>query len=125
MGLVDTAKRDTLMINTDLNGWGVIQNWTHPVAGQLLTITGRHVKHHLTFDEFGNSVNSKKASCTFSEQSMINGLYNIRNASGEVTMKGHLVQIKDSTGNFYKYKVKEFFPDEVLGQIVCILEAYE
>ena len=51
--------------------------------------------------------------------------YSIRDVSGEVNMKNHLVEIADSTGVLYKYKVSSFLPDEVLGMVVCILEAYE
>lgn len=125
MSLIDQAKIDSQIINSDLNGFGVLQKWTNPTTAQTVNITGRHVKHHLRYDEFGEQVNTKKASATFSESVMIANSYSIRDASGEVNMKGHLVEIKDSTGNFYKYKVTQFFPDEVLGMIVCILEAYE
>ncbi len=125
MGLIEQAKKDSELINSDLNGFAVNQTWKHPVTSQILTIQGRHTKHHLGFNELGQVINTKNASATFSEKIMTDNGYSIRDASGEVNLKNHLVEIKDSTNTLYKYKVSSFLPDEVLGMIVCILEAYE
>lgn len=125
MSLIAQAKKDIELINSDLSGFGVEQIWKHPVGSVVRTIVGRHVKHHLNYDEFGKLINTKKASASFSEKAMIDAGYSIRNAIGEVSLKNHLVDIKDSTGTLYKYKVNEWFPDETIGMIVAILESYE
>ena len=122
MSLLEQAKKDLEFINGNVNEFSTPQVWLSP-ASLTVTINGRHVKHHLGIDENGAAVNTKTASCTFSEKAMIDVNYPIRDASGEVSLKGHFVTINDSTGNPYKYKVNEWFPDETLGQIVCMLSA--
>lgn len=128
MGLIDKIKKDSeaVTMNGGGDGWGVEQKWTSP-TNQQVTIIGLHVKHHMSYDEHGNTVNSKNASVTFSEKSMTNVGYSVRGANGEVNMSNHKVIVKDSTGVEYKYKVKpgSWYPDEVLGLITCILSAYE
>lgn len=125
MGLIDQIKKDSesVTMNGGAVGWGVEQNWTSP-TNQQVKIIGLHVKHHMGIDTDGNVINSKNASVTFSEKSMIDVGYNIR-VNGEVNLKKHKVSVKDSTGNVYNYMVKTWLPDETLGLITCILSAYE
>lgn len=123
MGLIDLAKKDTEAVTMSLAGWGVEQIWTSP-AGVTKTIVGTHVKHHMGYDAEGNLISSKNASATFSEKAMIDAGYPIR-INGEVKLEKHKVQIADSTGGLYKYMVKTWLPDETLGLITCILNAYE
>lgn len=126
MNLVDQAKLIVESINTnDVSGFAKTQVWSNPNGSLIVTIKGRHVKHHLGIDENGNAINTKNASCSFSEQTMINASFPIRDASGEVNLKGYKVTIVDSTGTLYKYKVEQWFPDETMGMVVCILTAYE
>lgn len=115
-----------MTMNSGGDGWGVSQKWTSPL-NQQVTIIGVHVKHHISYDDQGNIINTKNASATFSEQAMINVAYSIRNSEGEVNMDKHKVEIKDSTGMVYKYMVKpgSWMPDETLGLITCILAAHE
>lgn len=125
MGLLEQAKKDTEAINTNLNDWSALQYWTNPGATKTATVKGRHVKHHMGFDLEGKLVRTKNASCSFSEQTMVDAAYPIRNAKGEVDLKNHLVNIVDSTGTLYKYIVEQWLPDETIGMVVCILGAYE
>lgn len=126
MGLVEQIKKDTenFTMNSGGDGWGVEQKWTSP-TGVNVTIIGVSVKHHMGYDSEGNLIRTKNASAVFSEKAMLDVGYSIRGTNGEVNMDKHKVQIKDSTGNFYKYSVKSWLPDETLGLIVCILNAHE
>lgn len=123
MGLVQQAIIDAKRITSDVNAFGIQIILTAPTS-ETVTIIGRHVKHHLGFDTDGNMVNSKTASVTFSESVLAGLIYPLRNANGDVNLKGHKVQVKDSTGTLCDYKCRQWFPDETIGIIVVILDSY-
>lgn len=94
--------------------------------GASVSIKGLHSKHHLGIDlETGNHVNEKKAHISFTEQQVVDLGFPIRNAKGEVNMAKYLCKVKDSTGVLLLYVVEQWFPDETVGLIVCILGDYE
>ncbi len=120
MGLTDQAIRDAKTITSNLNDFGVMITLTSP-SGPSLVINGLHTKHHLAVDTEGNIVNSKKASLSFSESLLISP-YPCRNNFQEVDLKNHLASVKDSTGIIKNYLIQQWFPDEAIGLIVCVLE---
>lgn len=125
MGLIDQAKKDIEQITSNLDGFGVEMTLTAPTS-QSITIKGLHKKHHLGIDpEKGVAVNTKTASVSFSEKFLTDQGYPVRNSKGVVDLKKHLVDVKDSTGNSEKYIIEQWFPDETIGLIVCILGTYE
>ena len=127
MGLIERVKKDAARITTSLNGFGVSILLTAPNA-QIVVITGLHKKHYLGFDqEQGRAINTKTASITFSEIALklLNPIYPVRNATGEIDLKNHKVTVSDSTGTPKIFIIREFMPDEVTGLIVCILGDYE
>lgn len=124
MGLTDTINEDIQQITSDLDGFGVSIKLTAP-NDTIIDIVGLTSKHHLGYDTDGNQVNTKNAHISFSEKFLIDASYPLRNASGEVDLKGHLADVKDSTGVVKKYIIREWFPDETIGLIVCILGDYE
>lgn len=91
----------------------------------VLETTGWNTKHWINFDTDGNSVNSKNAHISLSESLLAESNYPVRNSSGEVYLKKHRVSVSDSTGNVKEYVITEWFPNETLGIIVCILGDYE
>ena len=119
MGLIDNINADIASITSNLNEFGVSIEIVSP-NGVPTTINGIHTKHHLGIDTDGNMVNSKKASIAFSEV-----FYPCRNSGGEVDLKNYKVNVKDSTGFTKNYIVQQWFPDETIGLIVCILEDYD
>lgn len=121
MSLVEQARRDVLQITTNKAEWGVDIMFTNP-DGTQETIAGTATKHHLSIDNEGAPVNAKNASCTFCESALT---LPIRNTAGEVSLKGWKATWKDSTGSNITYMVREWFPDETLGLIVCILGDYK
>lgn len=121
MGILDLARRDTQDIteNSD-TGFAVEITLTAP-TGEVAVINGLHTKHHLAIDTDGNQVHSKNAHISFSEYSLDGLDYPLRNSKGEVDLTNHKVFVKDSTGLQKKYVIRERFPDETVGLIVCIL----
>jgi hypothetical protein len=127
MGLFEQAQKDAAFITSNsASGFG-IQLFLQEPSGQTATINGIHTKHHLGIDTEGNMVNSKKAHVCFSEQVLLlaNPLYPVRNSKGEVSMAKHKVTVKDSTGSDKQYVALQWFPDEAIGVITCILGDYE
>lgn len=125
MGLIAQIKNDIELITSNTDGFGVSMTFTAPTS-EVATINGLHKKHHLGIDQhLGTPVNTKTASVSFSEKFLIDVNYPVRNASGIVNLKGHLVAVKDSTGTIETYIIEQWFPDETIGLIVCILGTYE
>ena len=124
MSLINQIQKDILSITTNSTEFGVAINLEAPTA-ETIDIIGLHTKHHLGIDTDGNQVNTKNAHISFSEDAFIDSGYPIRNLNGEVSLKNHIVTAKDSTGNNKKYIIREWFPDETIGLIVCILGDYE
>jgi len=124
MGIIDTIKSDIQDITTNLDGFGVAINITTPDNVTSVDVVGVHTKHHLGIDTEGNQVNSKNAHIGISEQVLIDAGYPVRNAGGEVSLKDHKIIVKDSTTFDKNYVVDQWFPDETIGLIVCILSDY-
>lgn len=124
MSLRDQAKADIQQITSNSDEWGIEISLTAPTS-ETCTIIGLHSKHHLATDTDGSKVNSKNASISISEQLLIDNEYPVRNNKGEVSLKKHKVLVKDSTGITKQYVINEWFPDETIGLIVCILEDFE
>jgi hypothetical protein len=125
MGLIDRAKKDTERFTSDKNGFGVDITFTAP-TGEIVSVVGLAKKHHLGIDpNLGTPTNSKTASVSVSEKFLTDATYPVRNDGGIVSLKGHLVDVVDSTGNSEKYIIEQWFPDETIGFIVCILGTYK
>jgi hypothetical protein len=124
MGLIEQAQIDIREITSNLNDFGVAMKLIAPNLTEL-DLVGLHTKHHLGYDQDGKMVNTKNAHVSFSEDILVDASYPYRNASGEVNLKGHKVIVKDSTRNDVEYIIREWFPDETIGLIVCILGDYE
>lgn len=119
------ARADVKQITGDTGGAAVEVTFTAPAPGnQVMTIPAIHSKHHFSYDANGKPVNSRNAHVSFSESNVEAG-YPIRNAAGEVHLHGHRVLVKDSTGADKQYMIREWFPDETIGLIVCILGDFE
>lgn len=139
MGILDLARADAKRITTDLNGFAVLMTFKTPTSGsfdysfdfsfnssQMFTLTGLHTKHHQGINgETGQRINTKTASVTVDENKFNDVGYPVRNANREVDLRDHQVAVKDSTGVVCTYVVREWFPDEALGIIVCILGDFE
>lgn len=126
MGVLDDrAKADWQTITTDKNGWGNDITLTHSDGVQTIVVTGITSKHHIGIDTDGNLMNVKNAHISFSEQLVIDGSFPIRNTEGNVYMENYRATFKDSKGDDITYVIREWFPDEKLGVILCLLGDYK
>lgn len=87
--------------------------------------TGFVSKHWVNFSSDGLPLNSKNAHICLDEDALVLLDYPVRNEDNEVHLQNHKVRTKDSSGGLKEYVIKEWFPDETLGLIVCILSDYE
>lgn len=120
MSLLEQIRADIKDIISNEDEFGV--SITLVSSTVTKTVVGLHTKHHLGIDTDGNMVNTKNAHIAISESNLTG--YPVRNAKGEVSMRGHLVLCKDSTGVEKTYKIEQTFPDETVGLIVIILGDY-
>jgi hypothetical protein len=124
MSIFDRAKRDWQKHTTGNDGVPITLTNADTVPATC-KVVGFATKHHIGFDTDGILVNSKNAHISFSEKQCTDASFSLRNAAGEVDLKGYKVEWKDSTENSIKYVIREWFQDESLGVIVCILGDYE
>ncbi len=124
--ITDLAKRDIARITSDLQGFGIEITFYPPEGADPVVISGLHTKHHFGFDEEARKwANTKNAHISFSEQFAVELGYIIRNAQREVFLQKHKVKVKDSTGEEWTYRIEQWFPDETIGLICCILGDWE
>jgi len=126
MSLNDRARIDMQNITGNLNDFGVPCVLKTPDESVVINVVGLHTKHHMSFDPDGVAVNTKTASLAIAEKQLVDaGFPNIRNANGDVALKGTLIDVVDSTGIVKKYVTHQIFPDEYLGLLVFILGDYK
>ena len=106
---------------------GFEDNITLTTPDEVISIetTGFVTKHHINFDTDGTSINAKNAHICVDEKELTKLGYPVRDNSKEVNLLGHYVLVKDSSNEVKKYVIRENFPDETLGLIVCILGDFE
>jgi len=118
MSLKKRAEADIKKITANLKEWADAATFVAPDTTEY-TVNVIHTKHHLGIDpETGVPVNAKTASIAFSESNL--GV-SIRNAQNEVNLDGWSIIVPDSTEVDKTYFVREWYPDEMIGMIVCIL----
>lgn len=123
MNLKQLAQRDIATITGNTNDFADEATLTKPTDPETnTTVNVIHTKHHLSLDTDGLPVNGKVASIAFSEDNIDES---IRNVNNEVDLIDWKVLVKDSTGTDKQYIIREWFPDEMIGMIVCILGDFE
>ncbi len=88
------------------------------------TIKGIAVKHFTSIDQTtGAPMAGKTSRVSIAESLLIDVGYPTRNADPKpkVWMKGHYVSFVDSTGLTYSAVITETIPNEMTGEIVCML----
>lgn len=92
-----------------------------PDGNTTLQTTGWNTKHWIKFVTDGLDVNAKNAHICLSETDLTSKGYPVRNSEQEVFLRNHRVDVVDSSGVSKLYVINEWFPNETLGLIVCIL----
>lgn len=123
MSLIQAAQNDIKKITANLSEFALDVQLIKP-NGDIVAIKAVHTKHHVGLDSDGIPVNAKTASIAFSEYNLPEGV-SIRNAKNEVVLKNWKCNVIDSTGVVKNYVIREWFPDEMIGLIVCILGDFE
>lgn len=118
--LFQLAKRDAKFFVSN-GGFEESIELVTPSKDKSLQLTGFATKHHINFDSDGNPVNTKNVHICIDESVLVANGYPVRNAKGEIFLKNHQVSFPDSSGIVKTYVVRENFPDETLGLIVCVL----
>lgn len=118
--LFQLAKRDAKFFVSN-GGFEEDIELVTPSKDKLLSLTGFATKHHINFDSDGNPINTKNVHICIDESVLVANGYPVRNAKGEIFLKNHQVSFADSSGIVKTYVVRENFPDETLGLIVCVL----
>lgn len=125
MSLLSQLRADIEQITANDQEFAVSATFTNTITGEQVIINVIHSKHHMAHDAEGARVNLKNAHISFAENNLTAEGYTVRNASGEVAMINHLVSVADSTGITKEYVIRECYPDEMVGLIVCILGDFE
>jgi len=94
-------------------------------SGDVYTVFGLAVKHHLSIDPDGLPVSSKVAHITITEQVLLTAGYNVRDSKQEVNLINNKVSYKDNSGVLKHYIVSEQYADETVGAITLNLNDYE
>ena len=119
--ILDLAKRDTQKIIQ--GGFGVDINLSTPDGLTSIDLVGLGTKHSIGLDLEGRMVSTKNAHVTLPESVLITESYPYR-IDNEVNLEGHKVSFKDSTDLVKTYVIREWFPDETVGCIMCILNDF-
>lgn len=122
--ILQKARRDARKF---LTSGGFEENITLISADGLNTTAtkGWASKHWINYGTDGLPANSKNAHITIDEELLKAAGFVVRNANKEVFLEGVRVNVDDSSGEIKNYIIKEWFPDETLGLIACILGDYE
>ena len=118
---IDRAIQDAKRFVTS-GGFEVNITLKTPDEATTLEIKGTSSRHHNSIDTDGLPVSSLNVHITIAEQDLIDNSYPYRNSKDEVSLRKHFVSCPDSRNEIRDYLIREVWPDETLGLIVCILE---
>jgi hypothetical protein len=125
MGMLEQAQADIKRIRTDPNGFTRPITFTKADNSKTVTVYGMHAKIHMNTTTIGEVVNGKKAHVSVSESSLTDLGYVTRNDKNECSIKDDKVTVLDSVGFLCDYIIREIYPDEAVGLLVCILGDFE
>ena len=123
--MIETAQAAVKRIRADPNGFTKSIQFTAADGITTATIRGMSSVIHLGVDNQGEFVNTRKAHISFSESSLSDVGYPVRDSNDVLILKGNRVGVVDSTGVVEQYVIREIYPDEALGLLVCMLGDFE
>jgi len=119
MSLLELAKRDYQGIVKDANAWSVSIKFTSPDS-TFVDVVGHGMSHNTSYGTDGQVVNGKNVHVTVVTSDLIDGGYPLINANGRISLTSHTVAFI-TEGVLNQYVVSQYYPDETLGIITCIL----
>ena len=119
--MIETAQAAVKRIRMDPNGFTKSLQFTAADGITMATIRGMSAVIHLGVDNQGEFVNTRKAHISFSESSLSDTGFPVRDLNGTLIIKGNRVDVIDSTGEIEQYVIREIYPDEAVGLLVCML----
>lgn len=120
MSLLDRARNDIAKISSNTAGFGVAMSFISPASpAETCTVNGLFSRHHIDVNRQGVAFNSRMAHVSVSESIFDDADYTIRNANGEVDLKGHKVTVEG-----VQYVVNQWFPSDTGKLITIILGKY-
>jgi len=119
MSLIEKIQRDARRFVSNGNNFAVPITFSNGTLS--VTVNGTVKRHHTHYNDMGVAVSSSEASCTVHEKDLIAAGYIIRDGNGRVSMANNYASWQDSNGTLIRYKITQWFPDDLLGLIVCIL----
>lgn len=125
MGMIETAAAAIKRIRTDPNGFTKSIQFIAADGITTATVRGMSSVIHLGVDNQGEFVNSRKAHISIVESSLTDLGYPTRDSNNVLILKDNRVNVMDSTGQTEQYIIREIYPDEALGLLVCILGDFE
>lgn len=123
MSLLERARRDQERILNDQNDFAV-EVTLEDGQGNSATVAGIYNSHFISFDTEGNPVRSRQTTIDVHENTLQDKSYPTRNADNKVDLKNHKISFIDFTGDQVTFKVKNFLPDNTLGNIIIVLSSY-
>jgi len=119
---LDRAKAD--MKRFVISGGFQVPITLTPTGGDPVSVSSLGTKHHNSIGSDGLPINSKNAHVSFVESDLTDKGLTVRDSNKEINLRNWRVSFADSSGVVKNYIIKETFPDETLGLIVCILGDY-
>lgn len=120
MSLLELARRDIANISSNASGFGVSMSFISPDSPpETCTVNGLFSRHHIDVSRQGVAFNNRMAHVSVSEDVFDEANYTIRNANGEVDLKGHKVTVEN-----IQYIVNQWFPSDTGKLITIILGKY-
>lgn len=123
--MIETAQAAVKRIRMDPNGFTKSLQFTAADGITMATIRGMSAVIHLGVDNQGEFVNTRKAHISFSESSLSDTGFPVRDQNGTLIIKGNRVDVIDSTGEIEQYVIREIYPDEAVGLLVCMLGDFQ
>lgn len=123
--MIETAQAAVKRIRTDPNGFTKTIQFIAVDGITTATIRGMSAVIHLGVDNQGEFVNTRKAHISFSESSLSDTGFPVRDQNNVLILKDNRVNVIDSTGEVEQYVIREIFPDEAVGLLVCMLGDFQ
>lgn len=120
MSILDFAKKDYQHIVRDRAAWSKDLEFVSP-SGVSVNIVGHGMTHNTSYGTDGQVVNGKNTHVSIVETDLVDAGYPLYNSKGVISLTNHTVSFLDSVGVMGHYVINQYYPDETLGIIVCIL----